>query len=183
MQGHQIASQFSFCRSSRTIQNFTNPEITTSSIKTSQLVSLKSAPKGCVKTKLTDVALYIKPEFIPLILDKTKNHEFRKYRLNNSVKRLWLFENGIRITTVLTIEKALEVRKVEENGGLGNKEFNKGLKESKFTYPIYRVYKIRDTITNKTMKDVFDHTLLTSHFDAPEWLTSNYSLSAMKMIF
>ena len=99
------------------------------------------------------------------------------------VKCLWLFENGIGITTVLTVGKALKVRKVDENGGLGNKEFNEGLKESKFTYPIYGAYKIRDTITNKIAKDVFDHTLPLSHFDAPGWLTSNYSLSAMKKIF
>src|ERR1700677_347424 len=127
-----------FCR----IQNFTDPEVTASSIKTSQLVPLKSAPKGRVKIKPTDIVLYIKPEFIPLILDKTKNHEFRKYQLDDSVKHLWLFKNGIRITTVLTVGKALEVGKVEENSGLGNKEFNEGLKESKFAYLIYKAYKI-----------------------------------------
>ena len=94
-----------------------------------------------------------------------------------------MFENGIRITTVLTVGKALEVRKVEENGGLGNKEFNEWLKESKFAYPIYGAYKIRDMITNKIAKDLFDHTLPSSHFNAPIWLTSNYLLSAMKKIF
>src|ERR1700677_1645681 len=165
------------------IQNFTDPEVTASSIKASQLVPLKSAPKGRVKTKPTNVVLYIKSEFISLILDKTKNHEFRKYRLDDSVKHLWLFENGIGITTILTVGKALEVGKVEENGGLGNKEFNEWLKESKFAYPIYGAYKIRDMITNKIAKDVFDHTLPLCHFDAPIWLTSNYSLSAMKKIF
>src|ERR1700677_3387160 len=93
-----------FCK----IQNFTDLEVTASSIKTSRLVPLKSAPKGRIRTKLTDVVLYIKPEFVPLILNKTKNHEFRNYRLDDSVKRLWLFENGIGITTVLSVGKALE---------------------------------------------------------------------------
>ena len=129
------------------------------------------------------MVIYIKPESIPLILNKTKNHEFRNYRLDDSVKRLWLFENGIGITTVLSVGKALEVGKVKENGGIGNKEFNEGLKESKFAYPIYGAHKIRDTITAKIAKDVFDHMLPSSHFDAPEWLTSNYSLVAMKKIF
>ena len=129
------------------------------------------------------MVLYIKPEFVPLILNKTKNHEFRKYRLDDSVKRLWLFENGVGITTVLSVGKALEVGKVKENSGIGNKEFNEGFKELKFTYPIYGAYKIRDTITNKIAKEVFDHTLPTSHFNAPGWLTSNYSLSVMKKIF
>ena len=88
------------------------------------------------------MVLYIKPEFIPFILNKTKNHEFCKYCLDNSVKCLWLFENGVGITTVLSVGKALEVGKVEENGGIGNKEFNEGLKESKFAYPIYGAHKI-----------------------------------------
>ena len=129
------------------------------------------------------MVLYIKPESIPLILNKTKNHEFRKYRLDDLVKRLWLFENGVGITTVLSVGKALEVGKVEENSGIGNQEFNEGLKESKFAYSIYGAHKIRDTITTKIAKDVFDHTLPSSHFDAPGWLTSNYSLTAMKKIF
>src|ERR1700677_2944070 len=130
-----------------------------------------------------DVVLYIKPEFILVILNKTKNHEFHKYRLDDLVKRLWLFKNGIGITTVLSVGTALEVGKVKEDGGLGNKEFNEGLKESKFAYLIYGAYKIRDTITNKIAKEVFNHTLPTSHFDAPGWLTSNYLLTAMKKIF
>src|SRR6202453_2151558 len=130
-----------------------------------------------------DMVVYIKPKFVSLILNKTKNHEFRKYHLDDSVKRLWLFENGIRITTVLSAGKALEVGKVKEHGGIGNKEFNEGLKESKFAYPIYGVHKIRDTITTKIAKDMFDHTLPPFHFDAPRWLTSNYSLTAMKKIF
>src|SRR5271154_4356118 len=152
-----------FCK----IQNFTDLEVTASSIKTSRLVPLKSAPKGQIRTKPTDMVLYIKPEFVSLILNKTKNHEFRKYCLDDSVKRLWLFENGVGITTVLSVGKALEVGKVKENGGIRNKEFNEGLKESKFAYPIYGAYKIRDTITNKIAKNVFDHTLPSSHFDAP----------------
>ena len=86
--------------------------------------------------------LYIKPESVPLILNKTKNHKFRNYRLDDSVKRLWLFENGIGLTTVLSVGKALEVGKVKEDGGIGNKEFNEGLMESKFAYPIHGAHKI-----------------------------------------
>ena len=44
----------------RKIQNFTDLEVTTSSIKASRLVPLKSAPKGRIRTKPTDVVLYIK---------------------------------------------------------------------------------------------------------------------------
>ena len=113
------------------------------------------------------MVLYIKPESVPLILNKTKNHEFRNYRLDNSVKRLWLFENGIGITTVLSVGKALEVGRVKENDGIDNKEFNEGLKDSKFAYSIYGAHKIQDTITTKIAKDVFDHTLPSSHFDTP----------------
>ena len=42
----------------------------------------------------TDVLLTIKPEFTKLIAERRKNHEYRKYRLKDSVVRLWLYETA-----------------------------------------------------------------------------------------
>ena len=43
---------------------------------------------------LTDVVLCIKPEFTKLIAERRKNYEYRKYRLKDSVTRLWLYETA-----------------------------------------------------------------------------------------
>ena len=42
----------------------------------------------------TDVLLTIKPEFTKLIAQRKKNHEYRKYKLKESVCRLWLYETA-----------------------------------------------------------------------------------------
>ena len=42
----------------------------------------------------TDVLLTIKPEFTKLIAEGKKNHEYRKYKLKESVARLWLYETA-----------------------------------------------------------------------------------------
>jgi hypothetical protein len=40
----------------------------------------------------TDVLLCIRPEFVQLIGQKKKNHEYRRYKLRDGVKRLWFYE-------------------------------------------------------------------------------------------
>lgn len=42
----------------------------------------------------TDAILSIKPEFTQLISKRRKNHEYRKYKLKESVTRLWLYETA-----------------------------------------------------------------------------------------
>jgi hypothetical protein len=42
----------------------------------------------------TDHLLAIKPEHLANIVSREKNHEYRKYRLEDGVSRLWLYETG-----------------------------------------------------------------------------------------
>ena len=42
----------------------------------------------------SDVILCIKPEFTQLIAERKKNHEYRKYKLKETVVRLWLYETA-----------------------------------------------------------------------------------------
>ena len=58
-------------------------------------------PKAKAKAKaghddrsLEDAILCIKPEFTKLIAERKKNHEYRKYKLKDSVKHLWLYETA-----------------------------------------------------------------------------------------
>ena len=41
-----------------------------------------------------DAILCIKPEFTKLIAERKKNYEYRKYKLKDSVKHLWLYETA-----------------------------------------------------------------------------------------
>ena len=42
----------------------------------------------------TDTILTIKPVFAELIAKREKNHEFRKYEMRDTVKRIWLYETA-----------------------------------------------------------------------------------------
>lgn len=42
----------------------------------------------------TDVLLAIKSEHLTNIINRQKNHEYRKYRLRDGVERLWLYETA-----------------------------------------------------------------------------------------
>ncbi|KAH7313813.1 hypothetical protein B0I35DRAFT_410757 [Stachybotrys elegans] len=111
----------------------------------------------------TDVLLAIQPVHLNNIVTKHKNHEYRKYRLRDGIERLWLYETrGTRespgsaaITHIATIPS--DVRRTpgtvpEEPFGLGNSEFNAGMKQSKYGYPILELYELVTPITLGEMK-------------------------------
>ena len=50
--------------------------------------------KSSANRVFTDVVLTIKPEFVKLLAARTKNHEYRKYKLRDTVERIWLYETA-----------------------------------------------------------------------------------------
>jgi hypothetical protein len=58
------------------------------------VASSKGKAKDAPGRVYTDVVLTIKPEFVKLLADRTKNHEYRKYKLRETVERLWLYETA-----------------------------------------------------------------------------------------
>ncbi|KXX73500.1 hypothetical protein MMYC01_209965 [Madurella mycetomatis] len=96
----------------------------------------------------TDVLLAIKPVHLANIASQQKNHEYRKYCLRDGVTRLWFYETS----------EGGHVRRTpgtvpEEPFGIGNEDFNRGLKQSKYGYPILQLYELIEPITLDEMKD------------------------------
>lgn len=85
-------SKLSFAPSSSTVTSRTSSPKSASSAP-SQRAKLKTASGGVARVQ-TDVILCIKPEFVRLIVKGDKNHEFRKYKLKDSVRRLWFYETA-----------------------------------------------------------------------------------------
>lgn len=161
-------------------------KINVSTFKTMEFKSIENLTEiKSVKKIVSDVVVYIKPEFIPAILDRSKNHEYRKYRLDRSVQRLWLFENAptSAITTVLDIGFAKSPGEVNDSSGMGNDDFDKGLKQSKFGYPILAARRLKVPITRDIAVKHHGFDFPPSHFDAPSWLLSSYPLDSMQRIF
>jgi predicted transcriptional regulator len=89
------------------------------------------------------------------IVTGEKTYEFRKYRLEQSVKRIWFYSTEPQSS----IEYVCEILPAKtrnpgdlalEEDGLGNKEFNarhKGWEGYDFAYKILSVYRIENPIT------------------------------------
>ncbi|KAI1125073.1 hypothetical protein F5Y10DRAFT_268511 [Nemania abortiva] len=109
---------------------------------------------------LTDVLLAIKSEHLASIVSKEKNHEYRKYRLRDGVERLWLYETAdgggtASITHIAVIPDS--VRRVPGQvptrpPGIGNDDFNAGLKQSKYGYPVLELFELVQPVTLAEMK-------------------------------
>ncbi|KAK1783657.1 hypothetical protein QBC45DRAFT_398472 [Copromyces sp. CBS 386.78] len=109
----------------------------------------------------TDVLMAIKPIHLANIVSREKNHEYRKYRLKDEVVRLWLYETKeggqgrASITHIAVIPEGVRHTPgtvPTEPRGIGNDDFNAGLKQSKFGYPVLEVYELVKPVTLAEMK-------------------------------
>ncbi|KAI9150399.1 hypothetical protein HJFPF1_10165 [Paramyrothecium foliicola] len=119
-----------------------------------------SRPQSATSRVLTDVLIAIQPVHLANIVSGQKNHEYRKYRLRDGVVRLWLYETSSKgghaaITHIAVIppdERRTPGTVPAEPFGIGNAEFNAGLKESKYGYPVLELYELVDPVTLHEMK-------------------------------
>ncbi|GAM91558.1 hypothetical protein ANO11243_096100 [Dothideomycetidae sp. 11243] len=109
-------------------------------------------PQACapaVDRVHTDVILSIKPRFVELIVSGEKNHEYRKYKLRDSVVRLWLYETApsSRIRYVVKTTTPKTQGQVKDPSGIGNDDFDAGLKPAKYGYPVLDIYELPSALT------------------------------------
>ncbi|KAI0359195.1 hypothetical protein OH77DRAFT_1419678, partial [Trametes cingulata] len=106
----------------------------------------------------TDVVLSIKPEFTKLISERKKKHEYRKYGLKDSVVRLWLYETPptSAITYVMQTTRPKVPGEVNDSTGIGNDDFDAGLKQSKYGCPVTGLYRLKTPLTTPELKERFE---------------------------
>jgi len=92
------------------------------------------------------------------IVSRVKNHEFRKYNISSSIERMWFYTSAPdqHLRYVAAISNGKKRGEVEDEEGLGNSDFNQGLKESTFAYEILHLYKIRTPLTAPELKEKFN---------------------------
>ncbi|RMF94786.1 MAG: hypothetical protein D6734_06950 [Candidatus Schekmanbacteria bacterium] len=104
-----------------------------------------------------EIFISLKPQFSELIRQRKKTHEFRKYRPRHEIKRLWIYVTH----PVSALKYIAEVGKLVEyptripEDGVGNKEFNTGLKKSKYAFPILHLYELREPIHLRRLRNEF----------------------------
>ncbi|KAJ5131345.1 uncharacterized protein N7515_007384 [Penicillium bovifimosum] len=96
-------------------------------------------------TKSTlDIFMSIKPEHMQNIVSRSKNHEYRSYLLSPSIKYIWFYTSSPtkEIQYVARISPGKDPGEVPEDGGIGNADFNAGMKSSKYGYEILALWRL-----------------------------------------
>jgi hypothetical protein len=115
---------------------------------------LPAASKRFRELSRTDILMSIKPEHINNIVSQVKNHEYRNYLLPKSVIRIWLYTSAPtqQIRYIAAVGPGRQPGEVEEDGGLGNEDFNAGRKVSKFGYKILQLWELRHPLSLVMLK-------------------------------
>ena len=90
-----------------------------------------------------DITISIHLQHIRNIVNRTKNHEFRKYLIPPSVKRLWIYETSpaSSIKYIATISHGKRPGEICDPTGLRNDEFDSGKLDAlaKYGYEILKL--------------------------------------------
>ena len=108
------------------------------------------------KNRIMDSGIFIsiKPCFTKKIESGEKNYEFRKYIPKKSINKLYVYESSptCQIKYILYIDKIVEYPNKIDEQGYGNKDFNNGLKKSKYAYHIAKIEKLNKPLALTVLK-------------------------------
>lgn len=121
----------------------------------SQRVPFEIIRQMAPQTDRSDVIMSIHPEHVQQITDGTKTHEFRNYRLPQTVGRMWIYithpVQQLKYMAIISGYK-LPGEIPAEDLGFGNTAFNEG-KGSKYAYELKQVYQLNNPVSLERMKE------------------------------
>lgn len=121
----------------------------------SQRVPFEMIRQMAPQTDRSDVIMSIHPEHVQRITDGTKTHEFRNYRLPQTVARMWIYithpVQQLKYMAVISGFK-LPGEIAAEDPGVGNKVFNEG-EGTKYAYELKQVYQLNNPVSLQRMKE------------------------------
>ena len=119
----------------------------------SQRLSLEAINAMGPQTLRSDIMVSLHPEHLTKIVDGTKNHEFRVWKIPEEVSRVWLYAtkpvSELRYMCVFGPPKA--PGEVDDERGAGNRAFNQGHTVNKYAYEVLQVYELNDPISLQEM--------------------------------
>ncbi|KAI1826700.1 hypothetical protein F4861DRAFT_41808 [Xylaria intraflava] len=120
----------------------------------SQRLPLDSVRALGPQTPHSDIMVSLHPEHIAKIVDRTKNHEFRAWKIPQQVSRIWIYitrpESQLKYMCLFGEPKA--PGEIKDEKGIGNVEFNQGKTPAKFAYEILQVYELNNPVSLDEMK-------------------------------
>lgn len=120
----------------------------------SQRVPLEVIRSMAPQTDRSDIIISIHPEPADLIASGRKNHEFRNYKIPNTVSRLWMYVTRpiCELRYMAIIAPARQPGEINEHSGIGNRDFN-AQTGSKFAYELLQVYQLNNPVSLAMMKN------------------------------
>ena len=118
-----------------------------------------------------DILISIQPAYMANIVSRVKTHEFRKYLIPKSVKRMWFYITAPcqRLQYIAIISKGKEPGEIDAaDDGLGNVGFNEELKESKFAYEILQLYELK---TPLSLRDLINREFVKGAPQKYQWVS------------
>lgn len=105
-------------------------------------------------TGRSDVFISIRPEYVQQIVDGTKDHEFRTWKLPVTVCRIWIYvtKPESRLRYMACVGPAKERGQIEDERGLGNAEFNRGEGGASFAHEILELYELNNPVSLNRMR-------------------------------
>lgn len=107
------------------------------------------------QTDRSDIIISIHPEQVEQIVEGHKTHEFRNYRIPQTVGRIWIYVTrpACALKYMATISVAKQPGEIShEDPGIGNVEFNEG-KGSQFAYELKQIYELNNPVSLARMKE------------------------------
>lgn len=106
------------------------------------------------QTDNSDIMVSLHPEPLAKIINGTKNHEFRVWKIPPTVTRVWIYSTRpfSELKYMCTLGPPKVPGEIEDNKGVGNVEFNQGKAVAKYAYEILQVYELNDPVPLDEMK-------------------------------
>ncbi|KAI0594122.1 hypothetical protein F4775DRAFT_586303 [Biscogniauxia sp. FL1348] len=106
------------------------------------------------QTPRSDIMVSLHPEHVSKIVDRTKDHEFRSWKIPPEVSRIWIYITKpvyeLRYMCIFGPPKV--PGEIQDEAGIGNADFNKGKQVMKYAYEILQVYQLNNPVSLEEMK-------------------------------
>lgn len=102
----------------------------------------------------SDILISVPPESVEAIVNGTKDHEFRAYRLPPEVTRCWIYTNlpAGEVKYMATVGPPKGPGEIDGDTGIGNPEFNSRRSGYHFAYHLEQVYQLNNPVPLALMK-------------------------------
>ena len=106
-------------------------------------------------TSKSDIIVSFDEEYLAPVINQKKTYEFRSWRADPEVKRMWIYVNKPiqSLMYILEIDTPVEYPNQIPNDNVYNELFNQGKKVKwKFAYRIKHLYKLNEPIGMRELK-------------------------------